>query len=33
MSQKLGAITLVIKDYDEALEFYTKNYLLNVLKT
>lgn len=30
MKQRIGAVTLVVKDYDEAIEFYTKklNFIL-----
>ena len=29
MMQSIVNIALVVKDYDEAIEFYTKNFILN----
>jgi catechol 2,3-dioxygenase-like lactoylglutathione lyase family enzyme len=33
MYQRIAHIALVVKDYDEAIDFYTKNWILPFLKT
>lgn len=32
MNQKISHITIVVDDYDKAIEFYTKNLNLNFVK-